>query len=123
MTEINKLYEDMRNNSNMSGLISNLRLIIDIYKKSWELLNNIKEMTKYNKETLVSDYATVEYSTYKKYVPVDMDTIIDKYPIAVYPEMYKVTLKAEAADIIKEPWLLDVVEVEKCTPKIKDLPF
>ncbi len=109
---------DISTITTIAQMEANMKELFIINKESKKMIDILKDKVKYNKETLEWEWAKLEYSSYNKYVPVDMDKILEKYPIAIHPEMYKITLTAEAADIITEWDLLEQKEIFKCIMKI-----
>jgi hypothetical protein len=45
-------------------------------------------------------------------VPINLETIMEHYPIASYPDIYNITLSAKASDVIMEPELVEYKPVE-----------
>lgn len=109
---------DVYSISKMEDIQKNMKEIFLINKKTNELIAIMKEKAKYDKSDLEGVEARLKYTTYTKYNPIDMSKIIERYPIAVYPEMYKITLKAEASDIIMEDDLLQTDTIERCSIEI-----
>ena len=54
---------------------------------------------------------TAKYSKYLKLRPRDLQTVLTRYPIQDYPQVYNVTLSKEAQHIITDEELFDTVEI------------
>lgn len=54
---------------------------------------------------------TAKYSKYIKLKPKNIQTVLSRYPIQDYPQVYNVTLSKEAQHIITDEELFDTVEI------------
>ena len=54
---------------------------------------------------------TAKYSKYIKLRPRNLQTVLSRYPIQDYPQVYNVTLSKEAQHIITDEELFDTVEI------------
>lgn len=54
---------------------------------------------------------TAKYSKYLKLKPRNIQTVLSRYPIQDYPQVYNVTLSKEAQHIITDEELFDTVEI------------
>lgn len=55
--------------------------------------------------------ATAKYSKYIKLKPRNLETILSRYPIQDYPQVYNVSLSKEAQHVITDEELFDTVEI------------
>jgi len=54
---------------------------------------------------------TAKYSKYIKLKPRSLETILSRYPIQDYPQVYNVSLSKDAQHIITDEELFDTVEI------------
>lgn len=54
---------------------------------------------------------TAKYSKYIKLKPKNIQTVLSRYPIQDYPQVYNVSLSKEAQHIITDEELFDTVEI------------
>ena len=94
---------------------------IEVQELNRLLDKHIKQITERVKtfwEIELDEY-TIWYSEKVKYIPVDINKILELYPIWIYP-IYNITLNSDAKDIIKTEWLLQrqSQKVLKVIPKV-----
>lgn len=83
-----------------------------LYTHIWWILESIKADCKLQQTWI--EWVT-KYTAYKKYKPIDIYAVMEKYPINVFPNLYKISLAKEAAEIITETDLLDSDLIEVIT--------
>ena len=95
-----------------SYVLAHIDEVYPFYKWIEETIEIIKQSVKQSKETIDLPNFEIKYSSYNKMVPVSLDTIMERYPIADYPDCYNISLSAKAWDIIMDPELIEYKPVE-----------
>lgn len=101
--------EDLQN---IDWVKSHLWEVLKAYKIIWTQLDAIKSEVKSARADRQYWDATCKYSSYVKLKPVDINTIIERYPIAEHRDVYNITLSKEAQHIITDESLFTTETVE-----------
>jgi hypothetical protein len=93
-------------------VLNNLLEVCELYEKIDSILENLKTMVKDSETSMDLPTVEIRYSSYNKMVPVNIDNIMERYPISEYPDCYNISLSAKAGDIIMEPELIEYKPVK-----------
>jgi hypothetical protein len=84
----------------------------ELFKWLEEAIEIIKQEVKTSKQWIDLPTFEIKYSSYNKMVPINLETIMSRYPVSEYPECYNISLSAKAWDVIMEPELVEYKSVE-----------
>ena len=105
---------------NLERVKSHLTEVYKAYMIIDRQLKAIKEEVKSFENDMQYWDVTLKYSKYIKLKPVDINTIIERYPIANNPELYNITLSKEAQHIITDESLFTQDEVKLIRMEVND---
>lgn len=80
-----------------------------IIEKQMEAIKSEVKLTQADKQYWD---ATAKYTKYVKLKPKNLETIMSRYPIQDYPEVYNVSLSKQAQHVITDEELFDTVQIE-----------
>jgi len=100
-------------------ITSNFPEVYKMFKATEEAIEMLKTIAKVNEESFETDDMKVQYSTYNKFAAIDINKIIEKYPIEEHPEIYSISINKKASETIMEDGLLEQVPIKKVTIKFK----
>ena len=87
--------------------------LYEAYNVIWIALERFKTSLRETGETISTPIYDIAVRTAHTLEPaVDINTIIQSYPIEKYPDMYAIKLSKTAGDIIKEPEFLKEKETK-----------
>ena len=89
----------------------NLWTVVQFQKLIEEQMDAIKSEVKSAQADKQYWDVTAKYSKYIKLKPRNLETILSRYPIQDYPQVYNVSLSKEAQHIITDEELFDTVEI------------
>lgn len=110
---------DISNVADKDYVLEHLWEFVHLYNSLDKMLESIKTDCKSNKEWLDLPSCEARYSSYSKMIPIDLNVILQKYPLDKFPECYNISLAAKAGEIIMEPELVDYKLTETVSFKIK----
>lgn len=90
---------------------SHLWTVVQFQKLIEEQMSAIKDEVKTAQADKQYWNVTAKYTKYLKLKPRDLNTILTRYPLQQYPEVYNVSLSKEAQHIITDEELFDTVEI------------
>lgn len=90
---------------------SHLWTVVQFQKLIEEQMSAIKDEVRTAQADKQYWNVTAKYTKYLKLKPRDLNTILTRYPLQQYPEVYNVSLSKEAQHIITDEELFDTVEI------------
>lgn len=107
----------LENLSDLNRVKENLSLVMEYYKLMSDQLDNIKNEVKDSWESKQYWDINCRLSSYIKLVPVDMNTILERYPYESNKELYTISLSKEAKSIITDESLFTEQEIKSVSFK------
>lgn len=101
--------EDLQN---IDWVKSHLWEVYKAYKLIWEQLDAIKNEVKSARVDRQYWDANCKYNSYVKLRPVDINVIMERYPVADNPTIYNISLSKEAQHVITDESLFTTETVE-----------
>lgn len=94
---------DLERLNDVDYIQDNIEELYDTHKALSLALDNFKSNLKETKWTVRTDKYLIKVSTSNTLEPIDINQILEKYPIATNPNIYTIKLSKEACDIITDP--------------------
>ena len=97
--------------NNIERVKQHLGTVVQFQKLIEEQMDAIKNEVKTAEADKQYWDVTAKYSKYIKLKPKNIQTVLSRYPIQDYPQVYNVSLSKEAQHIITDEELFDTVEI------------